>query len=129
MLIENNPAIEILNTTIKLKGGDPFALVITGFLVCVGLVFIIAYIMDYVKNGCFMEGFVWLVSLTLFFGLITGLNLYAMQHSVEVVYYEVKFTDPEHFSLAEYEELQEYYDVVSIDGKIYTLKEKIDKDG
>ena len=129
MSIENNPAIEILNTVVEMKGGYPFILVLTGFLTCIGLVFIIAYLVDYVENGCLMDGFNWLVALVFIFGAFSGVNLYAMQHPVEFIYYEVKFTDSDHFSLTDYEKLQENYTVVSIEGKIYTLKDRVDKDG
>ena len=72
-------------------------------------------------------GFGWLLGMTILIGTISGLNLYAMKHPVEVISYEVRFTDPDHFSLTDYENLEENY-IISREGKIYTLKERVDKD-
>ena len=74
-----------------------------------------------------MDGFCFVVAATIIFCGVIGLNLYAMKHPVEIISYEVRFTDPNHFSLTDYEKLEENY-VISREGKIYTLKERVDKD-
>lgn len=128
MSIENNPAIEILNTVVTTKDGNPFVLVVSVVIVLTGIICMIAFIVDWVKGCGSMDGFGFIIAATIIFGVVTGFNVYAMKHPVEVIYYEVRFTDPDHFSLSDYEKLQENYTVVSVDGKIYTLKERIDKD-
>mgnify|MGYP004522319629 CR=1 FL=1 len=128
MSIENNPAIEVLNTVVTTKSGDPFVFVVTFLLAALCLICVIAFIVDWFQTGRTTDGFWLLLGLTVLFGAISGFNLYTMKHSGEVVSYEVRFTDPDHFSLTDYEKLQENYEVVSINGKIYTLKERIDKD-
>lgn len=127
MSIENNPAIEILNTVVTTKDGDPFVLVISVAIVLIGIVCMIAFIVDWVKGCGSMDGFGFIIAATIIFSVITGFNVYAMKHPVEVISYEVRFTDPNHFSLTDYEKLQENY-VISREGKIYTLKERADKD-
>ena len=47
MSIENNPAIEILNTVVTTKGGDPFILAISIAIVLIGIICICAYIVDW----------------------------------------------------------------------------------
>lgn len=128
MSIENNPAIEVLNTVVTMKDGDPFVLVISVVIVLTGIICMIAFIVDWVKGCGSMDGFGFIIAATIIFSVITGFNVYAMKHPVEVISYEVRFTDPDHFSLTDYEKLQENYTVVSVDGKIYTLKERVDKD-
>lgn len=127
MSIENNPAIEILNTVVTTKNGDPFALVICTAIAFFGIICVLAFIVDWIKSYSSMEGFGWLLGLTLFFSVIAGINIYALKHPVEVVSYEIRFTDPDHFSLSDYEKLEESY-IISREGKIYTLKERADKD-
>lgn len=128
MSIENNPAIEILNTVVTMKDGDPFVLVVSVVIVLTGIICMIAFIVDWVKGWGSMDGFGFIIAAIIIFSVITGFNVYAMKHPVEVISYEVRFTDPDHFSLTDYEKLQENYTVVSVDGKIYTLKERADKD-
>lgn len=128
MSIENNPAIEILNTVVTTKDGDPFVLVVSVVIVLTGIICMIAFIVDWVKGCGSMDGFGFIIAATIIFSVVTGFNVYAMKHPVEVISYEVRFTDPDHFSLTDYEKLQENYTVVSVDGKIYTLKERVDKD-
>ena len=127
MSIENNPAIEILNTVVTTKNGDPFMLVFSITIVLIGIICICAYIVDWFKRCGSMDGFGAIVVATIIFCGIAGFNVYAMKHPVETISYEVRFTDPDHFSLTEYEELEENY-IVSREGKIYTLKERADKD-
>lgn len=128
MSIENNPAIEILNTVVTTKGGDLFVLTFSIFVVLCGIICICAYIVDWFKGCGSMDGlFGFVVVATIIFCGVIGFNLYAMKHPVEVISYEVRFTDPDHFSLTEYEKLEENY-IVSREGKIYTLKERVDKD-
>lgn len=126
MSIENNPAIEILNTIVTMKDGDPFALVISVVIVLIGIVLMIAFIVDWFKGCGSMDGFGFIIAATIIFGVFAGFNVYAMRHPVEVISYEVRFTDPDHFSLTDYEKLEEDY-IVSREGKIYTLKERADK--
>lgn len=127
MSIENNPAIEILNTVVTTKNGDSFVLAISIAIVLIGIICICAYIVDWF-NGCgSMDGFGAIVAATIIFCGIAGFNVYAMKHPVEVISYEVRFTDPDHFSLTDYEKLEENY-IISREGKIYTLKERVDKD-
>lgn len=128
MSIENNPAIEVLNTVVTMKDGDPFVLVFSVVIVLTGIICMIAFIVDWVKGCGSMDGFGFIIAATIIFSVITGFNVYAMKHPVEVISYEVRFIDPDHFSLTDYEKLQENYTVVSVDGKIYTLKERADKD-
>lgn len=128
MSIENNPAIEVLNTVVTMKDGDPFVLVVSVVIVLTGIICMIAFIVDWVKGCGSMDGFGFIIAATIIFSVVTGFNVYAMKHPVEVISYEVRFTDPDHFSLTDYEKLQENYTVVSVDGKIYTLKERVDKD-
>lgn len=127
MSIENNPAIEILNTVVTTKNGDSFVLAISIAIVLIGIICICAYIVDWIKRCGSMDGFGAIVAATIIFCGIAGLNLYAMKHPVEIISYEVRFTDPNHFSLTDYEKLEENY-VISREGKIYTLKERVDKD-
>ena len=128
MSIENNPAIEILNAVVTTKSGDPFVLTFSIFIVLCGIICICAYIVDWFKGCGSMDGlFGFVVVATIIFCGVIGFNLYAMKHPVEVISYEVRFTDPDHFSLTEYEKLEENY-IVSREGKIYTLKERVDKD-
>ena len=74
-----------------------------------------------------MTGFGAIVAATILFCVIAGFNIYAMKHPVEIISYEVRFTDPDHFSLTDYEKLEENY-IISREGKIYTFKERADKD-
>lgn len=127
MSIENNPAIEILNTVVTMKDGDPFVLVVSVVIVLTGIICMIAFIVDWVKGCGSMDGFGFIIAATIIFSVITGFNVYAMKHPVETISYEVRFTDPDHFSLTDYEKLEEDY-IVSRKGKIYTLKERVDKD-
>lgn len=127
MSIENNPAIEVLNTVVNMKDGDPFVLAISIAIVLIGIICICAYIVDWFKGCGSMDGFCFVVVATIIFCGVIGLNLYAMKHPVEIISYEVRFTDPNHFSLTDYEKLEENY-VISREGKIYTLKERVDKD-
>lgn len=127
MSIENNPAIEVLNTVVNMKDGDPFALVISVVIVLIGIVLMIAFIVDWFKGCGSMDGFGFIIAATIVFGVFAGLNFYAMKHPVEVISYEVRFTDPDHFSLTDYEKLEENY-IISREGKIYTFKERVDKD-
>lgn len=127
MSIENNPAIEVLNTVVTMKDGDPFVLVVSVVIVLTGIICMIAFIVDWVKGCGSMDGFGFIIAATIIFSVITGFNVYAMKHPVEVISYEVRFTDPDHFSLTDYEKLEENY-VISREGKIYTLKERVDKD-
>ena len=128
MSIKNNPAIEVLNTVVNIKDGDPFVLVISIVIVLTGIICMIAFIVDWVKGCGSMDGFGFIIAATIIFSVITGFNVYAMKHPVEVISYEVRFTAPDHFSLTDYEKLQENYTVISVDGKIYTLKERVAKD-
>ena len=127
MSIENNPAIEILNTVVTTKDGDLFVLICSIFIVLCGIAGICVFIVDWIKRCGSMDGFCFIVAATIIFCVIAGFNVYAMKHPVEIISYEVRFTDPDHFSLTEYEELEENY-IVSREGKIYTLKERADKD-
>ena len=127
MSIENNPAIEILNTVVTTKGGNGFVFIVAGILTLTGIISVIVFIVDWWQTGSLMDGFGWFLGMTILIGTISGLNLYAMKHPVEIISYEVRFTDPDHFSLTEYEKLEENY-IVSREGKIYTLKERVDKD-
>lgn len=130
MSIENNPAIEILNTVVTTKNGDPFILVISIIIVLCGIAGICTFIVDWIKRRESMDGFGALVTATIIsiiFCVVIGFNLYAMKHPVEIISYEVRFTDPDHFSLTDYEKLEENY-IVSREGKIYTIKERVDKD-
>lgn len=127
MSIENNPAIEILNTVVTTKDGDLFVLICSIFIVLCGIACICVFIVDWIKRCGSMDGFCFIVAATIIFCVIAGFNVYAMKHPVEIISYEVRFTDPDHFSLTEYEELEENY-IVSREGKIYTLKERADKD-
>lgn len=127
MSIENNPAIEVLNTVTTTKDGDLFILICSIFIVLCGIACICAFIVDWIKRCGSMAGFGAIVVATAIFCGIAGFNVYAMKHPVEVISYEVRFTDPDHFSLTEYEKLEENY-IVSRKGKIYTLKERVDKD-
>ena len=127
MSIKNNPAIEVLNTVVNIKDGDPFVLVISIVIVLIGIVLMIAFIVDWFKGCGSMDGFGFIIAATIVFGVIAGLNFYAMKHPVEVISYEVRFTDPDHFSLTDYEKLEENY-INSREGKIYTFKERVDKD-
>ncbi len=127
MSIENNPAIEVLNTVVTTKDGDLFVLVISIVIVLIGIICIIAFIVDWVKGCGSMDGLGFIIAATVIFCGIAGFNVYAMKHPVEIISYEVRFTDPDHFSLTDYEKLEENY-VISREGKIYTLKERVDKD-
>lgn len=127
MSIKNNPTIEILNTVVTMKDGDPFVLVVSVVIVLTGIICMIAFIVDWVKGCGSMDGFGFIIAATIIFSVITGFNVYAMKHPVEVISYEVRFTDPDHFSLTDYEKLEENY-IISREGKIYTLKERVDKD-
>lgn len=127
MSIENNPAIEILNTVVTTKDGDPFVLAISIFIVLCGIACICVFIVDWIKRCGSMDGISFVIPAIIVFSVIAGFNIYAMKHPVEVISYEVRFTDPDHFSLTEYEKLEENY-IVSREGKIYTLKERVDKD-
>ena len=128
MSIENNPAIEILNTVVTTKDGDPFVLAISIAIVLIGIIGICAYIVDWFKGCGSMDGFCFIiVAATIIFCWVIGFNIYAIKHPVEIISYEVRFTDPNHFSLTDYEKLEENY-IISREGKIYTLKERVDKD-
>lgn len=127
MSIENNPAIEILNTVVTTKDGEPFVLVVSIAIVLCGIACICAFIVDWINRCESMDGVGAIVAATIIFCGIAGFNVYAMKHPVEIISYEVRFTDPDHFSLTDYEKLEENY-VISREGKIYTLKEIGDKD-
>ena len=127
MSIENNPAIEVLNTIVTTKNGDLFILISSIIVVLCGIACICVFIADWIKKCGSMTGFGAIVATTILFCVIAGFNIYAMKHPVEIIYYEVRFTDPDHFSLTDYEKLEENY-IVSREGKIYTLKERVDKD-
>ena len=127
MSIENNLAIEILNTVVTTKDGDPFVLAISIFIVLCGIACICVFIVDWIKRCGSMDGINFVIPAIIVFSVIAGFNIYAMKHPVEIISYEVRFTDPDHFSLTEYEKLEENY-IVSREGKIYTLKERVDKD-
>ena len=127
MSIENNPAIEILNTVTTTSNGNMFILIMSIVIVVIGIAGICAFIVDWVKRRGSMDGFCAIIVATIIFCVIAGFNVYAMKHPVEIISYEVRFTDPDHFSLTDYEKLEEDY-IVSRKGKIYTLKERIDKD-
>ena len=127
MSIENNPAIEILNTVVTTKDGDPFALAFSIFIVLCGVACICVFIVNWIKRCGLMDGISFVIPAIIVFSVIAGFNIYAMKHPVEIISYEVRFTDPDHFSLTEYEKLEENY-IVSREGKIYTLKERVDKD-
>lgn len=127
MSIENNAAIEILNTVVTIKNGDPVVLIISIIIALIGIICICAYIIDLFKGWGPMDGFGAIVAVTIIFCVVIGFNLYAMKHPVEIISYEVRFTDPDHFSLTDYEKLEEDY-IVSREGKIYTLKERTNKD-
>lgn len=127
MSIENNPAIEILNTVTTTSNGNMFILIVSVAIVVVGIAGICAYIVDWFKGCGSMDGFCFIVAATILFCVVTGFNLYAMKHPVEIISYEVRFTDPDNFSLTDYEKLEEDY-IVSREGKIYTLKERADED-
>lgn len=127
MSIENNPAIEILNTVTTTSNGNMFILIMSIVIVVIGIAGICAFIVDWVKRRGSMDGFGFIIAATIIFVVIAGFNVYAMRHPVEVISYEVRFTDPDHFSLTDYEKLEENY-VISREGKIYTLKERVDKD-
>lgn len=127
MSIENNPAIEVLNTVTTTSNGNMFVLVISIVIVLIGIVLMIAFIVDWFKECGSMDGFGFIIAATIIFGVIAGFNIYAMKHPVEVISYEVRFTDPDHFSLTDYEKLEENY-IISREGKIYTFKERVDKD-
>lgn len=127
MSIENNPAIEVLNTVVTTKNGDLFVLICSIIVVLCGIACICVFIVDWVKGCGSMDGFGAIIAATIIFGVIAGFNVYAMKHPVEVISYEVRFTDPDHFSLTDYEKLEENY-IISREGKIYTFKERADKD-
>lgn len=127
MSIKNNPAIEILNTVVTTKDGDPFVLAISIFIVLCGIACICVFIVDWIKRCGSMDGISFVIPAIIVFSVIAGFNIYTMKHPVEIISYEVRFTDPDHFSLTEYEKLEENY-IVSREGKIYTLKERVDKD-
>lgn len=128
MSIENNPAIEVLNTVTTTKDGDLFILICSIFIVLIGIICICVYIVDWFKGCGSMDGlFGFVVAATIIYCVVIGFNLYAMKHPVEIISYEVRFTDPDHFSLTDYENLEENY-IISREGKIYTLKERVDKD-
>lgn len=127
MSIENNPAIEILNTVVTTKDGDPFALAFSIFIVLCGIACICVFIVNWIKRCGSTDGISFVIPAIIVFSVIAGFNIYAMKHPVEIISYEVRFTDPDHFSLTEYEKLEENY-IVSREGKIYTLKERVDKD-
>lgn len=127
MSIENNPAIEILNTVTTTSNGNMFILIMSIVIVVIGIAGICAFIVDWVKRRGSMDGFCAIIVATIIFCVIAGFNVYAMKHPVETISYEVRFTDPDHFSLTDYEKLEEDY-IVSRKGKIYTLKERVDKD-
>lgn len=127
MSIENNPAIEILNTVVTTKNGDLFVLICSIFIVLCGIASMCIFIADWIKRCGSMDGFCAIVVATIIFCGIAGFNVYAMKHPVEIISYEVRFTDPDHFSLTDYEKLEEDY-IISREGKIYTLKERVNKD-
>lgn len=127
MSIENNPAIEILNTVTTTSNGNMFILIMSVVIVVIGIAGICVFIVDWVKRRGSMDGFCAIIVATIIFCVIAGFNVYAMKHPVETISYEVRFTDPDHFSLTDYEKLEEDY-IVSRKGKIYTLKERVDKD-
>lgn len=127
MSIENNPAIEILNTVTTTSNGNMFILIISVVIVVIGIAGICVFIVDWVKRRGSMDGFCAIIVATIIFCVIAGFNVYARKHPVETISYEVRFTDPDHFSLTDYEKLEEDY-IVSRKGKIYTLKERVDKD-
>lgn len=127
MSIENNPAIEILNTVTTTSNGNMFILIMSVVIVVIGIAGICVFIVDWVKRRGSMDGFCAIIVATIIFCVIAGFNVYAMKHPVEIISYEVRFTDPDHFSLTDYEKLEEDY-IVSREGKIYTLKERVDKD-
>lgn len=127
MSIENNPAIEVLNTVTTTSNGNMFILIMSVVIVVIGIAGICVFIVDWVKRRGSMDGFCAIVAATIIFCGIAGFNVYAMKHPVEIISYEVRFTDPDHFSLTDYEKLEEDY-IVSREGKIYTLKERVDKD-
>ena len=103
MSIKNNPAIEILNTVVTTKDGDPFVLAISIAIVLIGIIGICAYIVDWFKGCGSMDGFCFIiVAATIIFCWVIGFNIYAMKHPVEIISYEVRFTDPNHFSLTDY---------------------------
>lgn len=127
MSIENNPAIEVLNTVTTTSNGNMFILIMSVVIVVIGIAGICVVIVDWVKRRGSMDGFCAIIVATIIFCVIAGFNVYAMKHPVETISYEVRFTDPDHFSLTDYEKLEEDY-IVSRKGKIYTLKERVDKD-
>lgn len=127
MSIENNPAIEVLNTVVTTKNGDLFVLICSIIVVLCGIACICVFIVDWIKRCGSMDGFGAIIVATIIFCGIAGFNIYAMKHPVEIISYEVRFTDPDHFSLTDYEKLEENY-VISREGKIYTLKERVNKD-
>jgi len=127
MSIENNPAIEVLNTVTTTSNGNMFILIMSVVIVVIGIAGICVFIVDWVKRRGSMDGFCAIIVATIIFCVIAGFNVYAMKHPVETISYEVRFTDPDHFSLTDYEKLEEDY-IVSRKGKIYTLKERVDKD-
>lgn len=127
MSIENNPAIEVLNTIVTTKNGDLFVLICSIIVVLCGIACICVFIVDWIKRCGSMDGFGAIIVATIIFCGIAGFNIYAMKHPVEIISYEVRFTDPDHFSLTDYEKLEENY-VISREGKIYTLKERVNKD-
>lgn len=127
MSIENNSAIEVLNTVTTTSNGNMFILIMSVVIVVIGIAGICAFIVDWVKRRGSMDGFCAIIVATIIFCVIAGFNVYAMKHPVEIISYEVRFTDPDHFSLTDYEKLEEDY-IVSREGKIYTLKERVDKD-
>ena len=127
MSIENNPAIEVLNTVTTTSNGNMFILIMSVVIVVIGIAGICVFIVDWVKRRGSMDGFCAIIIATIVFCGIAGFNVYAMKHPVETISYEVRFTDPDHFSLTDYEKLEEDY-IVSREGKIYTLKEMGDKD-
>ena len=127
MSIENNPAIEVLNTVVTTKSGDLFILIFSIVVTLFGIIGICVYIVDWIKRRGSMKGFGFIVVATILFCMIIGITIHSFKHPVEIVTYEVKFTDPDHFSLTEYEKLQDEY-VISREGKIYTLKRVIKDD-
>lgn len=83
MSIENNPAIEILNTVVATKDGDLFVLTFSIFIVLCGIICICAYIVDWFKGCGSMDGlFGFVVVATIIFCGVIGFNLYAMKHPV-----------------------------------------------
>lgn len=127
MSIENNPAIEVLNTVVTTKNGNLFVLICSIIVVLCGIACICVFIVDWIKRCGSMDGFGAIVAATIIFCGIAGFNVYAIKHPVEIISYEVRFTDPDHFSLTDYEKLEENY-VISRERKIYTLKERVNKD-